>query len=146
VIEGDCHGCKVCDLQEQARGYSIPPQGATRVVMAPDHLVHPRGAGLFIACLMNVISVLNACPNVQGSDVCRAGQAIGTKIGMGIVVFFCVDVLLGGLWVVTNTSNQICPVCGRDVENELLVCSGCGFDFAAPDGVQDPPAPPGLPG
>jgi hypothetical protein len=101
---------------------------------------------LFIAWLIvNVISVLDACPNVQGSDVCRTGQAIGTKIGMGIFVFLCVDVLLGGLWVVTNTSTQTCPVCGRDVENELLVCSGCGFDFAAPAGGQDPPAPPGSP-
>lgn len=97
---------------------------------------------LFVTWLIaNVISGFDACSN-QSSDGCRAGEAIGTKIGVGIFVFLCVDVLLGVLWVVTSRSQETCSACGRNVENGLSVCPGCGFDFAAAPRGQDPPAPP----
>lgn len=100
---------------------------------------------LFVTWLIvNVISGFDACSN-QHSDGCRAGEAIGTKIGMGIFIVLCVDVLLGGLWVVTSKSTQTCPGCGQDVTNGHLVCPGCGFDLAAPAHGQDPPAPPPAP-
>ena len=97
---------------------------------------------LFVTWLTaNVISGFDACSN-QSSDVCRTGEVIDTRIGMGIFIFLCVDVLLVVAWVVTNKSRRTCPACGRNVENGVLVCPGCGFDFAAAAPGQDAPAPP----
>ena len=92
----------------------------------------------FLAWLTwNVVSGFDACPTDQYSDACRAGDAIGTKIGMGIFIFLCVDVLLGALWVATNNSEQTCPACGRQVHEGLSVCPGCRSDFAAAARGQD---------
>ncbi|OBF92143.1 hypothetical protein A5791_14225 [Mycobacterium sp. 852002-51163_SCH5372311] len=99
---------------------------------------------LFVIWLIvNVISGFDACSN-QHSDGCRAGEAIGTKIGMGIFILLCVDVLLGVLWVVTSktdTGPQTCPACGHNMTNGLPVCPGCGFDIGAATPGQDPPGP-----
>jgi hypothetical protein len=75
----------------------------------------------------------NSCPKDQYSDACQAGAAIGTGIGIGLIIFLwaLIDVILGVIWVVTNKSKRTCPACGRNVQKGLLVCTNCGFDFAA---------------
>ena len=73
------------------------------------------------------------CSTADYSDACQAGQAVGTGIAIGIILFLwaLVDVILGVIWLVTNKSKRTCPACGRNVKKGLLVCSACGFDFAA---------------
>jgi hypothetical protein len=102
-------------------------------------------------------SASDSCSTDEYSDACRAGQAIGMAIGMGLIIFLwaLVDVILGVIWLVTNKSKRTCPACGRNVKNGLLVCTTCGFDFAAaargqgygvgPQGPYPPPSPPPPP-
>lgn len=102
-------------------------------------------------------SASDSCSTDEYSDACRAGQAIGTAIGIGLVIFLwaLVDVILGVVWLVTNKSKRTCPACGRNVKKGLLVCTSCGFDFAAaarghgygagPAGPYLPPPPPPRP-
>jgi hypothetical protein len=75
----------------------------------------------------------DTCTNDQYSDACRAGEAIGMGIGLGLILFFwaLIDVILGVIWLVTNKSKRTCPACGRNVKKGLLTCTACGFDFAA---------------
>jgi hypothetical protein len=95
------------------------------------------------------------CSNSEYADACRAGEAIGTGIGIGLIILLwaLVDVILGVVWMVTNKGKRTCPVCGRNVKKGLLVCTGCGFDFAAaargqgygagfPQGPYPPPSSP----
>jgi hypothetical protein len=110
---------------------------------------------LFIVWLIaGVNSASDTCSNDQYSDACRAGEAIGMGIGIGLVLFLwaLVDVILGVIWLVTNKSKRTCPACGRNVKKGLLVCTGCGFDFAAAArgqghgaGYQQGPYPPAAP-
>src|ERR1700733_9653562 len=96
----------------------------------------------------------DACPPDQYSDMCKGAEAVGTGIGIGIIIFLwaLIDVILGVVWMVTNKSKRTCPACGRSVRKGLLVCTRCGFDFAAaargqgfgahPGPGPYPPAPP----
>jgi hypothetical protein len=90
---------------------------------------------LFVVWLITGINAAShtSCSNAAYSDACKAGEAIGTGIGIGPIVFFwaLVDVILGVIWLVTNKSKRTCPACGRNVKKGLLACTGCGFDFAA---------------
>jgi hypothetical protein len=99
-------------------------------------------------------SASDNCSTNEYSDACRTGQAIGTAIGIGLIIFLwaLVDVILGVIWLVTNKSKRTCPACGRNVKKGLLVCTTCGFDFAAAargqsygPGPQQGPYPPPLP-
>jgi hypothetical protein len=96
----------------------------------------------------------STCSKADYADACRAGEAIGTGIGIGIIIFLwaLVDVILGVIWLVTNKGKRTCPACGRNVKKGLLVCTACGFDFAAavrgqgyPPGFQQGQHPPSQP-
>lgn len=107
---------------------------------------------------LNSVASDTSCSNDEYSDACRAGEAIGAGIGIGLIIFLwaLIDVILGVVWMVTNKSKRTCPACGRNVKKGLLVCTGCGFDFAAAARVQGygagspqgpyhpPPTPPSV--
>jgi hypothetical protein len=75
------------------------------------------------------------CSGLSGQelDTCQSATAVGTGIGVAIIVVFwaLVDVILGVIWLVTRRKGRSCPVCGNDVKRGLTRCSSCGYDFAA---------------
>src|SRR5689334_17902165 len=102
-------------------------------------------------------SASDNCSTNEYSDACRAGAAVGTAIGIGLIIFLwaLVDVILGVIWLVTNKGKRTCRACGRNVKKGLLTCPSCAFDFAAaaraqgygagPQGPYAPPPPPPPP-
>src|SRR5712672_1376716 len=113
---------------------------------------------LFVIWLITGISAVsdNNCSTDAYADACRAGQAMGAGIGIGLIIFLwaLIDVILGVIWLITNKSKRTCPACGRNVKKGLLACTACGCDFAAgaggqgygpsypPPGPYPPPPPP----
>jgi hypothetical protein len=98
-------------------------------------------------------STANSCAGKVGQELqlCKDATAVGTSIGVGIIVFFWafVDIILGILWLVTRPRQRLCPVCGNDVKRGLTRCPTCGHDFAAGIALQQsaqPPLPPPPPG
>lgn len=81
----------------------------------------------------------------QAKSTCEAGNAgtaVGTGLGVGIIILLwvMVDIILGIIWLVTRSSGRPCPVCGTNVKQGVTVCPKCGHDFrAAAGGI--PPAP-----
>jgi hypothetical protein len=112
---------------------------------------------IWLVAGVNAASSGSDCSASSYRDSCEAGQTIGTGIAIGIVIFLwaLVDVILGVVWLVTNKSKRACPACGRNVKKGLIICSACGFDFAAaakgqaggPQGqyLPHPPPPPHQP-
>jgi hypothetical protein len=111
---------------------------------------------LFVIWIISGVNTASkdTCPQDQYSDMCKGAEAIGTGIGIGLIIFLwaLIDVILGVVWMVTNKSKRTCPACGQNVKKGLLVCTHCGFDFAAAARAQGhgavpperpyPPAPP----
>ncbi len=66
-------------------------------------------------------------------EACEAARAVGTGIGVSLIVAFWVaaDVILGVLWLITRRKTRDCPVCGRSVKRGATACASCGYDFAA---------------
>jgi hypothetical protein len=86
------------------------------------------------------------CGTLSTQD-CEAAEAIGTSIGVGIIIalWAFVDVILGVLWLVTKPKRRPCPVCGTEVKHGVTVCPKCGHDFrTAAQGTVPPPPPPGT--
>lgn len=64
-------------------------------------------------------------------EACRAGAAIGTGIGVALIltIWIVVGFILGMIWLVTGRGQRHCPVCGNRVKKGLTVCPACGHDF-----------------
>jgi hypothetical protein len=73
---------------------------------------------------------------------CEAGATIGRGLGLTFLalVWFVGFLILGVIWLATRPQRRLCPVCGNQVKKGVVVCSRCGFDFRAANGM--PPAPP----
>jgi hypothetical protein len=86
------------------------------------------------------------CGTLSAAD-CNNAQAVGTGIGVAIIIVFWafVDVILGVLWLVTRPRGKTrpCPVCGTDVKKGVTVCPSCGYNFAT--GAQTTPGTPPTP-
>lgn len=82
-----------------------------------------------------IASTGGACEGLTGSelDACEAGTAIGATIGVAAIVglWVVVDIILGIVWLVTNTRKRECPACGKKVKKGVTRCTNCGHDFAA---------------
>jgi len=83
-----------------------------------------------------IVGTSSASGNCDGEmgdalAVCQAGTAIGTGIGIGLILFFwlVVDVILGLVWLITNRGQRDCPTCGRAVKKGQTQCRKCGHDF-----------------
>jgi hypothetical protein len=88
------------------------------------------------------------CSGLAGQDLsnCQAGTAIGTGLGVVIVIFLwaLVDVILGVIWLVTRPRNRrLCPACGTEAKTGVTICKKCGYDFAG--GAARAPAVPPRP-
>ena len=82
------------------------------------------------------------CPD-EFADACKAGTAIGLGIGLAFVLlaWALTDVILGVVWIVTNTwtvtdeksdvpvSRKVCPDCAETVYPLAKVCRYCGHHF-----------------
>jgi RNA polymerase subunit RPABC4/transcription elongation factor Spt4 len=89
------------------------------------------------------------------SDAERAGVAIGTGIGMSIIIgtWFVGFIVLALIWLMSRPQRRTCPVCGTSVERGRTTCGRCGYDFAraavvalAASGTSGPvPAPGTMP-
>lgn len=79
----------------------------------------------------------NADCTGQYQEMCRAGTAIGATfaLAMILVIWASVDVILGTIWVVTNSEEvsrrkmKRCPKCVESVLAEATVCKHCGHHF-----------------
>jgi len=91
---------------------------------------------LFVIWIVAAVgSAADDCKGLIGDElsICETGTAVGTSIGVGLVIFLwaAVDVILGIIWLVTNRSQRDCPICGRSVKKGLTKCGKCGYDFAS---------------
>jgi hypothetical protein len=76
--------------------------------------------------------------NCGTDEACQAGTAVGTAIGVGLIIALWVagDVILGIIWLVTNRKKtRECPQCGSDVKKGLIACPRCSYSWAAPVGA-----------
>lgn len=102
---------------------------------------------LFLVWIISGVSgTSDNCSGLSGQalETCQAGTAVGTGIGVIVIIFLwaLVDVILGVLWLITRSKKRQCPVCGNDVKKGLTACGNCGHDFRAGVVGQPPPPPP----
>jgi hypothetical protein len=66
-------------------------------------------------------------------ELCEAGTAVGTGIGVGIIIFLWafVDIILGLIWLITNRGQRDCPACGNSVKKGRTSCQKCGYNYLA---------------
>lgn len=79
-------------------------------------------------------------------STCDGAAAVGTAIGIGIIIFLwaAIDVILGVSWAVTRPKRRMCPACGTDVKTGLTACGSCGYDFVSATRVAPLPARPDV--
>jgi ribosomal protein S27AE len=89
------------------------------------------------------------------ADACKAGAAIGLGIGIAFVLsaWALTDIILGVIWMVTNTwivtdkkSNdtvpgKVCPDCAETILADAKVCKHCGYRGVAPKSPIPAPKP-----
>jgi hypothetical protein len=90
---------------------------------------------LFVIWILATASAASeTCDNEFGRLVesCQDFSNARAGVAMGAIIFFwaAVDVILGIIWMVTNSSRRDCPACGSRSKRGLTVCSACGHDFA----------------
>lgn len=81
------------------------------------------------------------CPEGEFQEFCQSGAALGTTIGVVLVlaIWAMADVILGVCWLVTNDAVRRCPQCGARSKNGLLACPSCNGEFvAAPTAMKSP--------
>lgn len=75
----------------------------------------------------------DSCEGLFGDSLsaCQAGTAIGTGLGVGIILFFWVSInlILLTIWLVSNKKQRECPKCGRKVKRGLTSCPKCEHQF-----------------
>ena len=78
-------------------------------------------------------AVQDSCTGMTGDDLtaCQAGTAIGTGLGVFMIMIFwvMVDIILLVLFLVTKKKGRDCPACGRKVKMGLTQCASCGHSF-----------------
>jgi len=83
--------------------------------------------------IVGVNDASKSCVGEVGSakDICEAATAIGTSIGVGLILFLWifVDVVLGLIWLITNRGQRDCPGCGHAIKKGKTSCSKCGYSF-----------------
>jgi hypothetical protein len=92
----------------------------------------------WVILAVNVLFLVWIITGISGNasdPACTANATacqVGTGIGALLIVFLWVaaDVILGILWLVTKPKTRDCPACGRGIKRGVMVCKGCGFDFA----------------
>ncbi len=86
-------------------------------------------------------STNDACSN-DPNVYCEAGATLGRGLGLTFLalVWFVGFLILGVIWLATRPQRRLCPVCGHQVKKGVVICSRCGYDFRAANGM--PPAPP----
>lgn len=89
---------------------------------------------LFLAWIIGgaVSASHQECSSGLSADTCQAASAIGTGIGVALIVglWVAVDIILGLLWLITRPKRRDCSVCGHTARKGVTACRNCGTSFA----------------
>lgn len=97
---------------------------------------------LMLVWLISGLAAPGGCEGLVGDELaaCQAGEAIGTGIGVGLIVtvWIVVGFMLGVIWLITGRNARKCPACGHRVKKGEVVCKKCGHDFRLAAGGATP--------
>lgn len=91
---------------------------------------------LFLLWILVGAAHSNNCSGISASS-CNAATDVGKGIGIALVVFLwvIVDLILGVLYLVTNSGKRMCPGCGNKARKGVTTCKSCGHSFTGPQPV-----------